>query len=37
LAGFIPDAEIEIYPEAAPGFLSQYPIEVAADVNAFLA
>jgi len=37
LAGLIPDADIRIYPDAAHGFLFQYPTEVAADVNAFLA
>jgi pimeloyl-ACP methyl ester carboxylesterase len=36
LAGLIPDAQIRIYPDAAHGFLFQYPSEVAADVNAFL-
>lgn len=37
LAGLIPDAQIRIYPDAAHGFLFQYPTKVAADVNAFLA
>ena len=37
LAGLIPDAEIRIYPDAAQGFLFQYPAEVATHVNAFLA
>jgi pimeloyl-ACP methyl ester carboxylesterase len=37
LAGLIPDARIQIYPDAAHGFLFQYPAEVAAEVNAFLA
>jgi pimeloyl-ACP methyl ester carboxylesterase len=37
LAGLIPDAQIRIYPDAAHGFLFQYPADVAADVNAFLA
>jgi pimeloyl-ACP methyl ester carboxylesterase len=37
LAGLIPDAQIRIYPDAAHGFLFQYPAEVAAEVNAFLA
>jgi pimeloyl-ACP methyl ester carboxylesterase len=37
LAGLIPDARIRIYPDAAHGFLFQYPAEVAAEVNAFLA
>jgi pimeloyl-ACP methyl ester carboxylesterase len=36
LAGLIPDAQVRIYPDAAHGFLFQYPAEVAADVNAFL-
>jgi pimeloyl-ACP methyl ester carboxylesterase len=37
MAGLIPDAQIRIYPDSAHGFLFQYPVEVAADVNAFLA
>jgi pimeloyl-ACP methyl ester carboxylesterase len=37
LAGLIHDARIRIYPDAAHGFLFQYPTEVAAEVNAFLA
>jgi pimeloyl-ACP methyl ester carboxylesterase len=37
MAGLIPDAQIRIYPDAAHSFLFQYPDEVAADVNAFLA
>jgi pimeloyl-ACP methyl ester carboxylesterase len=37
MAGLIPDAQIRIYADAAHGFLFQYPAEVAADVNAFLA
>ena len=37
LAGLIPNAQIRVYPDAAHGFLFQYPDEVAADVNAFLA
>ena len=37
LAGLIRDARIQIYPDAAHGFLFQYPGEVAAEVNAFLA
>jgi pimeloyl-ACP methyl ester carboxylesterase len=37
MAGLIPDAQIRIYPDAAHGFLMQYPAEVAADVKAFLA
>jgi pimeloyl-ACP methyl ester carboxylesterase len=36
MAGLIPDAQIRIYPDAAHGFLFQYPTEVAAEVNAFL-
>jgi pimeloyl-ACP methyl ester carboxylesterase len=36
IAGLIPDAQIRIYPDAAHGFLLQYPTEVAAEVNAFL-
>jgi hypothetical protein len=30
------DAQVRVYPDAAHGFLFQYPAEVAADVNAFL-
>jgi pimeloyl-ACP methyl ester carboxylesterase len=37
LAGLIPDAQIRIYTDAAHGFLFQYPAEVAADVDTFLA
>jgi len=37
MAGLIPDARIRIYPDAAYGFLFQYPTEVATEVNAFLA
>jgi pimeloyl-ACP methyl ester carboxylesterase len=37
MAGLIPDAQIRIYPDSAHGFLFQYPTEVAAEVNAFLA
>ena len=37
MAGLIPDAQIRIYPDAAHGFLFQYPTEVAAEVNTFLA
>jgi pimeloyl-ACP methyl ester carboxylesterase len=37
MAGLIPNAEIRIYPDAAHGFLFQYPADVARDVNAFLA
>jgi pimeloyl-ACP methyl ester carboxylesterase len=36
LAGLIPNARIRIYPDAAHGFLFQYPTEVAAEVNEFL-
>jgi pimeloyl-ACP methyl ester carboxylesterase len=36
LAGLIPNAGVGIYPDAAHGFLFQYPTEVAADVNEFL-
>ena len=36
LVGLIPEAQIRIYPDAAHGFLFQYPAEVAADVSAFL-
>ena len=37
MAGLIPDARIRIYPDAAHGFLFQYPTEVATEINAFLA
>jgi pimeloyl-ACP methyl ester carboxylesterase len=37
MAGLIPGAEIRIYADAAHGFLFQYPADVAADVNTFLA
>lgn len=37
MAGLIPDARVLIYSDAAHGFLFQYPAEVAAEVNAFLA
>jgi pimeloyl-ACP methyl ester carboxylesterase len=37
MAGLIPDAQIRIYADAAHGFLLQYPREVAAEVNTFLA
>lgn len=37
MAGLIPDAQIRIYPDAAHGFLFQYPTKAAAEVNAFLA
>jgi len=36
MAGLIDDARIRIYPDAAHGFLFQYPTEVAAEVDAFL-
>ena len=36
LAGLIPNASVRIYPDAAHGFLFQYPTEVAAEVNDFL-
>ena len=36
LAGLIPQALVKIYPDAAHGFLFQYPAEVAADVSGFL-
>ena len=36
LAGLIPNAQIRIYPDAAHGFLFQYPTEVAAQVSTFL-
>ena len=36
MAGLIPDAQIRIYPDAAHGFLFQYPTDVAAEVNTFL-
>jgi pimeloyl-ACP methyl ester carboxylesterase len=37
MAGLIPDARVVIYPDAAHGFLFQYPRQVAAEINAFLA
>jgi pimeloyl-ACP methyl ester carboxylesterase len=37
LAGLIPDARVRVYPDAAHGFLFQYPAEVAGEVHAFLA
>jgi pimeloyl-ACP methyl ester carboxylesterase len=37
LAGLIPDARIRIYPDASHGVLFQYPDEIAAEINAFLA
>jgi pimeloyl-ACP methyl ester carboxylesterase len=36
MAGLIPDARIRIHPDAARGFLFQYPIEVAAQIGRFL-
>jgi pimeloyl-ACP methyl ester carboxylesterase len=36
LAGLIPDAEIEIYPDAAHGFLFQHHERFAKDVTRFL-
>ena len=36
MTGLIPDAQIRIYPDAAHGFMFQYPTEVAAVVNTFL-
>jgi pimeloyl-ACP methyl ester carboxylesterase len=37
LAARLPDARVEIYPDAGHGFLFQYPAEFAADVDEFLA
>ncbi len=37
LAERLPDARVQIYPDAGHGFLFQYPQEFAAEVNAFLA
>jgi pimeloyl-ACP methyl ester carboxylesterase len=37
MAGLLPDAQIRVYPDAAHGCPCQYPAEVAADANAFLA
>jgi pimeloyl-ACP methyl ester carboxylesterase len=37
MAGLIPDAQIRIYPDSAHGFLFQQPVQVAGDVNEFLA
>jgi len=37
MAGLIPNARIRIYPDAAHGFLFQYPTDVAAEVTSFLA
>ena len=36
LAGLLPDARIEIYPDSAHGFLFQHHARFAADVHAFL-
>lgn len=36
LTGLIPDAQLRIYRDAAHGFLFQYPVDVATDVNEFL-
>ena len=36
LGALIPNAEVRIYPDAAHGFLWQYPKEFGKDVNAFL-
>ena len=36
LAGLIPHVQIRVYPDAAHGFLFQYPSDVAAAVNTFL-
>jgi pimeloyl-ACP methyl ester carboxylesterase len=36
MAGLIPNARIQIYPDAAHGFMFQYPTEVAAEVSTFL-
>jgi pimeloyl-ACP methyl ester carboxylesterase len=36
MAGLIPDARIRIYPDAAHGFLFQYPAEVAVEIGRFL-
>ena len=36
LAGLIPQAELKLYEDAAPGFLFQHHAEFAADVDAFL-
>jgi pimeloyl-ACP methyl ester carboxylesterase len=36
MAGLIPDARIRIYPDAAHGFLFQYPAEVAVEISRFL-
>jgi pimeloyl-ACP methyl ester carboxylesterase len=36
LAGFIPQAEVKIYPDSTHGFLFQHHDEFAADVHRFL-
>lgn len=36
LAEYLPNAKLSIYPDAGHGFLFQYPVEFAAEVNAFL-
>jgi pimeloyl-ACP methyl ester carboxylesterase len=36
MAGLIPDARIRVYPDAAHGFLFQYPAEVAVEIGRFL-
>ena len=36
LAEHLPNARLSIYPDAGHGFLFQYPVEFAAEVNAFL-
>ena len=36
LADRLPNARLSIYPNAAHGFLFQYPTEFAAEVNDFL-
>lgn len=37
LAGHLPNARLLIYPDAGHGFLFQYPVEFAREVNSFLA
>lgn len=36
LAEHLPNARLSVYPDAGHGFLFQYPVEFAAEVNAFL-
>ncbi|WP_234544839.1 alpha/beta fold hydrolase [Streptomyces shenzhenensis] len=36
LAGHLPSATLSVYPDAGHGLLFQYPVEFAAEVNAFL-